>query len=102
MSAPLWGQKPPAVPDVTAHWNDPPPEASERCTYWVRRYQQGSWTPNRWIRRCGYHSAAEHLGIWIWEYWNVMEPIISETTTRSDPIDPKVADRESANRGRRD
>lgn len=87
MSAPPWGHKPPAVPDVTVYWTNPPPETSERCKYWLRRYRQGSWTPNRRIKRYGYHSAAQHLGIWIWEYWNVMEPLMSESTASSAQTD---------------
>ncbi|MFD7705681.1 hypothetical protein [Streptomyces sp. NPDC059786] len=75
MSAPPWGHKPPAVEDVTTFWNEPPPASSPRCGYWLQRYDDGTWKPNRRIRTEGYHVAAEHLGVWIWEYLHVIRPL---------------------------
>lgn len=75
MSAPTWGHKPPAVDDVTAFWNEPPPVISPRCAYWLRRYDAGTWRPNRYIRREGYHTGAEQLGVWIWEYRYLVHPL---------------------------
>lgn len=78
MSAPPWGHKPPPVDNPELHWGDPPAEPSARCQYWLRRHREGTWTPNRFIRREGYHSAAEHLGIWIWEYLHLIRPLFDE------------------------
>lgn len=77
MTTPPWGHKPPRVPDIERYWSNPPPEPSDRCAYWVRRYNEGSWIPNKHQRRCGYYSAAERLGIYLWEYLNVIRPLES-------------------------
>lgn len=73
MTAPPWGHKPPAV-DRYAYWRDPPPEPSPRLTYWMRRLTEGSWHPNKYLRREGYDTAAEITGVYIWEWWNVLGP----------------------------
>ncbi|MDQ0791990.1 hypothetical protein [Streptomyces sp. B1I3] len=78
MTAPPWGHKPPPVDDSEQYWNSPPPEPSARCHYWLRRHRERTWTPNRHIRREGYHAAAEQLGIWIWEYLNLIRPLFDE------------------------
>lgn len=77
MTTPPWGHKPPPVDDPERYWRDPPPEASPRLTYWVNRYQQGTWIPNKHQRRQGYYSAAERLGVYLWEYLNVIRPLES-------------------------
>ncbi|MEU1434043.1 hypothetical protein ABZ438_08080 [Streptomyces sp. NPDC005786] len=94
MTAPPWGHKPPAVTDPEQHWNTPPPAPSARCQYWIRRHRDGTWHPNRLIRREGYHSAAEHLGIWIWEYLNLIRPLFDE----DDPLtrEPELLDEQVA------
>lgn len=78
MTTPPWGHKPPPVDDPERYWGHPPPEPSERCIYWVRRYREGSWIPNKHQRRRGYYGAAERLGIYLWEYWNVISPLEME------------------------
>ncbi|MEU8740566.1 hypothetical protein [Streptomyces halstedii] len=78
MSTPPWGHKPQPVNDPQAHWTSPPIEPSARCQYWLRRYSEGTWHPNRFIRRAGYHAAAERLGVWIWEYFNLIRPLFDE------------------------
>ncbi|WP_157865021.1 hypothetical protein [Streptomyces prasinopilosus] len=78
MSAPPWGHKPPPVDDATAYWTQSPPAPSPRCTYWLRRHTEGTWRPNRRLRIEGYHTAAEHLGIWIWEYLHLIRPLFDE------------------------
>jgi len=78
VSAPPWGHKPPPVDDVTTHWNEAPSVMSPRCGYWLQRYDSGTWRPNRRLRTEGYHAAAEHLGIWIWEYLNVVRPLFDD------------------------
>ncbi|MFL6096040.1 MAG: hypothetical protein ACJ71Y_11380 [Blastococcus sp.] len=79
--------------DATAYWNDAPPAMSPRCGYWLTRHNDGSWQPNRWIRREGYHAAAERLGVWIWEYLHVIRPLIEE---RGDAELGKLLDEKSS------
>lgn len=75
MTAPPWGHKPPPVDDVMRHWLEPPPEPSARCLYWQARYRDGSWAPNKYLMRQGYHGSAEWLGVYIWEWLHVMWPL---------------------------
>lgn len=76
MTAPPWGHKPPPVDDVTDYWIAKPPAISARCTYWIARHHAGSWRSNRRLRMEGYHTAAEYLGVWIWEYLHMIRPLI--------------------------
>lgn len=78
MTAPPWGHKPLAVDDVDRYWTEPPPEPSARCEYWLRRYREGSWRPNRWVLRQGHGGAAVQLGVYIWEYINRIAPLADE------------------------
>jgi len=78
MTAPPWGHKPPPVDDATAYWVTVPPVISPRCNYWISRHHAGTWRSNRWVRRQNYHGAAEWLGVWIWEYLNMIRPLIEE------------------------
>lgn len=82
MSAPPWGHKPMPVADVDEYWNSPPPEPSARCAYWTRRYRDGTWRPNKWVRREGYYSQAEILGVYIWEAINVIRALSEEEHAR--------------------
>lgn len=82
MTAPPWGHKPPPVFDVTTYWNEAPPAMSPRCRYWLQRYDAGTWRPNQRLRTEGYHAAAEQLGLWIWEYLNVIRPLFGEDDLR--------------------
>lgn len=75
----LESPKPPPVQGHCQYWQDPPPAPSPRCEYWVRQIQRG-WRPNRRIRMEGYYSSAEWYGIYIWEYLNVISPMISQLT----------------------
>ena len=83
MSAPPWGHKPPAVLDITTFWTEQPPYISPRCAYWLRRHDNGTWRPNRRLRTEGYHAAAEHLGIWIWEYLHLIRPLLNEDDSQN-------------------
>jgi hypothetical protein len=50
------------------------------------RHHNGNWRSNRWLRRDGYHTAAERLGVWIWEYLHLIQPLFDEEEgTRSVP-----------------
>lgn len=75
MSAPPWGHKPTAVPDRYDYWSGAPPEPSARCVYWVRRWREVTWRPNRWLRRECAECKAGMLGIWMWEARFVMLPL---------------------------
>lgn len=64
------------VDNVEEYWGDKPPRPSHRCVYWLLRFKAG-WAPNRRIRSFGYYASAEWYGVWIWEYLNVLAPIIA-------------------------
>ena len=84
MTTPPWGHKPPAVDDFARFWADPPPEQSERLTYWLRRLDEGSWKPNKYLAMLGYWPSSDWLGIYIWEYINILWPKIQEERQRRD------------------
>lgn len=68
--------KPPRIPDdEERYWGQPPPTPSERCVYWVRQIERG-WLPNRHISMNGYHTSAIWYGVYIWEYLNILYPLI--------------------------
>ena len=75
MTTPPWGHKPPRVDNEEQFWMDAPPGPSERAVYWVRRWREGSWKPNRWLlRECG-DCRAGMLGAWLWEGKYVFGPL---------------------------
>ena len=79
MTAPPWGHKPPAV--ESAYWTDPPPTLSPRVEYWLKRYSDGAWKPNRrFNRECGYCRAGM-LGVHVWEYWHIIGPALTGRDT---------------------
>jgi hypothetical protein len=67
---------PPRVDNVYFYWEDPPPERSAKCAYWLARIKDG-WRPNRRISEMGCSESAEFFGIYVWEWVNVVRPIIS-------------------------
>lgn len=69
--------KPPPVLDRYAYWAEEPPERSMRCSWWVRQIERG-WLPNNRINTMGYDEKSEWFGVWIWEYINVLYPMIEE------------------------
>lgn len=73
----------PRVKDVTLHWGEQPPEPSVRLTEWVEKIKAG-WRPNRRIHGLGYHESAEWYGVYIWEYLNVLMPLIREMEGKDD------------------
>lgn len=62
-------------PEFERYWVYSPPERSARCAFWVERIQAG-WRGNRRIHSLDYYSSAEYYGIYIWEYWNVIWPLL--------------------------
>lgn len=73
--------KPPRVALSESYWMSPPPQRSARCAYWVHQIERG-WLPNRSICRNGYHSSADWYGVYIWEYLNVLAPLITQKRTQ--------------------
>lgn len=72
--------RPPRVRDIEKHWADPPPEVSARCLSWADRIQNEGWRPGRRLRTEGYYGTAEYLGIYIWELFNVIGPLLDRLT----------------------
>lgn len=68
---------PPGVSDIEEHWTSAPPTPSTRCLWWQAKLANG-WRPNRRIRALAYHAAARWFGVWIWEYNNVLRPILEK------------------------
>lgn len=67
--------KPPPVEDRYLYWSDPPHAVSLRCLYWARQIDRG-WLPNRRIGSYGYDTSAGWYGVYIWEYLNILFPLI--------------------------
>lgn len=84
MTAPPWGHKPPAVDDHYAYWVNPPPALSPRVEYWLRRLADGTWVPNRRFRVEGYDARTAWLGVYMWEYFNIIGPALNSGEPTSD------------------
>jgi hypothetical protein len=69
--------KPERVHDVYEYWNQAPPEPSARLVYWEQQVEAG-WRPNRRIRSFGYAESAEWFGVYVWEWRNVLWPLIEK------------------------
>lgn len=63
--------------DIYQYWNDPPPEPSPRLIPWIKKIQAG-WKPNRRIRQMGYETRCDFFGVYLWEYWNVLIPLLRQ------------------------
>jgi hypothetical protein len=66
---------PPRVDNVEAFWHRAPPERSARCSYWEDRIYEG-WSPSKRVRAMGYYEAADFFGVYIWEWLNVLLPLM--------------------------
>lgn len=62
---------------IEDYWTDPPPEPSAGLKKWTAKIANG-WTPNQRIRSMGYYTAAEFFGVYIWEYFNILSPLLQE------------------------
>ena len=69
---------PTRVKDIQQYWTIAPPETSARCLWWVERIQREGWLPNQRIRSMGYYERAKFFGVYLWEYLNVLVPLIAE------------------------
>ncbi|WP_280439014.1 hypothetical protein [Nocardia cyriacigeorgica] len=76
--------KPPRVADRYEYWTTQPPDLSPACRYWVRQIERG-WLPNRRISGHCYDCSAGWYGVWIWEYTNVLAPMIEERRQAGAP-----------------
>ena len=72
---------PPRVDNVERYWTEPPPTRSARCLMWESKIR-GGWRPGRRINRLDYYSAAQWYGVYLWEYLNVISPLVDELTWR--------------------
>jgi hypothetical protein len=68
-------QRPARVCDVELYWSEPSICKSARCLMWERRIRDG-WRPGKRIRVMGYYSKAQFFGVYIWEYLNVISPLL--------------------------
>lgn len=73
--------KPAKVSDAEEYWLFAPSQLSARCAYWVRQIERG-WLPNRRIVREGYQNGADWYGVYIWEYLNVLDPLVTQKRTQ--------------------
>lgn len=71
---------PPRVEDVELYWTEQPPAMSPRCTWWVSRIK-GGWIGNKRTRVMGYYESAAYFGVYIWEWANVLSPLLNERRT---------------------
>lgn len=67
--------------DVTEFWSEAPPEPSAGLKKWLGRIETG-WKPNKRIRSMGYHESSEFFRIYIWEYLNVLRPILAKQESK--------------------
>lgn len=65
---------PPRVSDVETFWTEPP-ELSPRCKWWMSRIVAG-WQRNSRLGGWGYYESAEYFGVYIWEWVNVLSPLL--------------------------
>ena len=78
--------RPPNPPRVNRYdyWTDPPPGPSPRLAYWVEKIEAG-WRPNRRISGMGYDCRAEFFGVYLWEYINVLYPLLVRKRAEDAP-----------------
>lgn len=64
--------------NIEDYWDRPPPEPTAKCVAWRKKIEDG-WRPNRRISQMGYYEKAEFFGVYIWEYINVISPMLNGT-----------------------
>lgn len=90
---PPWGWRPKKVADSSAYTDTRPPKPSERLTYWMDRFRDGSWTPQ--YAHLDRESWPQKLGIWNWEWTHILRPAAEAVRNRREQDDPaRVALRE--------
>lgn len=61
---------------ISQYWTEPPPTPSAGLDKWLVRITHEHWKPNRRIRTLGYYAAAEFFQVYVWEYLNVLMPLL--------------------------
>lgn len=56
---------------------DRPPAPSPRLAWWLYRVVWEDWRPNRRLHQLGRDESAEFFGITVWEYCNVLYPVLA-------------------------
>lgn len=57
------------------YWDRPPPEPSAGLLKWQAKVRAG-WKRNRRINQMGYSDSANFFQVYIWEYLNVLQPML--------------------------
>jgi len=70
--------KPEKVPCIEKYWTETPPAPSDRLIYWLCQIAFDGWRPNRRISQMGYHEKAQFFGVYLWEYLNILAPVLME------------------------
>lgn len=65
----------PKVDDATEYWDEPPPMASPRCIFWKTKIRSG-FRANYRIRKLDFEEASDFFGVYIWEYVNILNPLL--------------------------
>lgn len=73
-----------AVIDVYQYASHPPPEPSAGRVKWEARIRAG-FRPNRRLRSLGYSGCSEFYRVYVWEYINVLYPLIVELYDEKTP-----------------
>lgn len=68
---------PPRVKDIQLYWISKPTELSDRCLWWKNRIENG-WIGNKRINKMGYYELSEYFGVYIWEYINILAPLLNK------------------------
>lgn len=61
--------------DRYQYWTEPPPSPSAGLKKWLAKIEAG-WRPNRRIGGMGYDEASQFYGVYIWEYLNIIQPLL--------------------------
>lgn len=61
--------------NVETYWDKPPPEQSPGLRKWIAKVNAG-WKPNRRLSQMNYYTAAEYYKVYLWEYLNVLWPLL--------------------------
>lgn len=70
-----WGEEKMAKVNRYDYWTERPPMPSPNLLKWQKKIEDG-WVPNARISSMGYDESAEFFGVYIWEYINVLLPLL--------------------------
>lgn len=63
--------------DHYKYWTEKPPEPSPRLAIWVEKIKHG-WKMNKRFRKEGYDSRCQMFGVYMWEYFHVLCPLLGD------------------------